>query len=244
MYIIKPHIFSRYPEIIFGLSTKIGLRRLPPFCFNLSYSVGDDLQIVDENRKEFFNAIGLPVHSVAYQKQIHSDIITTANCGGDIGESDAIITDKKNIGLAVSIADCTPIFLYDFKNQVIAAVHSGWRGTEKQILSKTLLKLQQQFNTSPQNLIAYIGPSISQANYEVGNDVTEKFNPKFVVKKNNKFYLDVSGANYFMLLDFGIPTNQIQKSDLCSYEYGELLHSYRRESEKSGRSLGVIAIKG
>jgi len=56
--------------------------------------------------------------------------------------------------------------------------------------------------------------------------------------------LDVAGINYQMLLDFGIPKNQIQKSELCTYEYNNLLHSYRKDGDLSGRSIGVIAIKG
>jgi hypothetical protein len=243
MYIIKPHIFNRFTEIIFGFSTKFEEDSKPPYYFNLSYSVGDEKINVDENRKTFFESLGLISENVAYQRQIHSDIVNVIKCGGDGGESDAIITDKLNIGIAVSVADCTPIFIYDLKNKVIAAVHSGWKGTEKKILYQTLVKLQKDFNSAPENLIVYIGPSISQANYEVGSDVAGKFNEKFVMKKNNRFYLDISGINYSMLIDNGIPKSQIQKSELCSYGFKDLLHSYRRDGEKSGRSLGVIAIK-
>ena len=96
----------------------------------------------------------------------------------------------------------------------------------------------------PENLIVYIGPSISQANYEVGTEVAEKFDSNFVFWKDEKVFLDVSGINYKLLLDFGIPKNQIQKSELCTYEFKDLLHSYRRDGSVSGRSIGVIAIKG
>ena len=185
----------------------------------------------------------LSVKNVGYQRQTHSDIIQVIECGGDNGESDALITHKKNLGLAISAADCTPIFIYDKKNKVIAAVHSGWRGTEQKILYKTLETLKKDFSTDPNNLIAYIGPSISQPNYEVGTEVAEKFDSKYVSRVNGKLYLDVSGINYKMLLDFGIPKNQIQKSDLCTYEFSSLLHSYRRDGSVSGRSIGVIAIK-
>ena len=59
----------------------------------------------------------------------------------------------------------------------------------------------------------------------------------------DKFLFDVAGINYKMLSDFGIPKNQIQKSELCTYELKDLLHSFRRDGNLSGRSLGVIAIK-
>ena len=243
MYILKPHIFNKFPEIIFGFSTKISGDLKAPYFFNLSYSVGDDRNIVDKNRQEFFQNLGLSVNDVAYQKQIHSDIIKTVDCAGNNGESDSLITDKKNLGLAVSIADCTPVFLYDFKRKVIAAVHSGWRGTELRILEKTLSNLKKNFNSDPKNITAYIGPSISQINYEVGSDVAVKFDDSFTRKKGEKFLLDVSGINYKMLLDSGVPENQIQRSRLCTYEFSELLHSYRRDGKNSGRSMGIIALK-
>lgn len=244
MYILKPYIFKNYPEIIFGFSTKISSDAKPPYYFNLSYSVGDEKSIVDKNRKEFFQAIGLSVENVGYQRQIHSDIVQVVGCGGDNGASDAMITKERNLGLAIAVADCTPVFLYDLKNNVIAAVHSGWQGTEQQILLKTLLMLQKDYSSKPENMIAYIGPSISKSNYEVGKEFEEKFDKAYLKPKDDKFLLDVSGINYQILLDFGIPKNQIQKSGLCTYEFNTLLHSYRRDGNLSGRSLGVIAIKG
>lgn len=243
MYILKPHIFNNYPEIIFGFSTKISKDAIPPYYFNLSYSVGDEKSAVDKNRKIFFEAIGLSVENVGYQRQIHSDIVQVIGCGGDNGASDALITSEKNLGLAIAVADCTPIFIYDKKNKVIAAIHSGWQGTEQKILLKTLLKIQKDYSSRPENIIAYIGPSISQTNYEVGNEVAEKFDQTFVKPKGKKYLLDVSGVNYKILLDFGIPKNQIQKSELCTYEFNSLFHSYRKDGVVSGRSLGVIAIK-
>ena len=243
MYILKPYIFNNYPEILFGFSTKISSESISPYYFNLSYSVGDEKNLVDKNRKEFFEAIGLTIETVGYQRQIHSDIVQVIGCGGDNGASDALITSKKNLGLAIAVADCTPIFIYDKKNKVISAVHSGWQGTENTILLKTLIKLQKEFSSKPGNMIVYIGPSISQINYEVGKEVAEKFDQTFVKPKGDKYLLDVSGINYQILLDFGIPQNQIQKSELCSYEFSTLLHSYRRDGNLSGRSLGVIAIK-
>lgn len=244
MYILEPYIFNSYPEIIFGFSTIVSFGVEPPYYFNLSYSVGDDKSIVDKNRNDFFETLGLTIENVGYQRQIHSDIVKVVECGGDNGVSDALITNKKNLGLAITIADCTPIFIYDKKNKVIAGVHSGWRGTEQKILYKTLKNLRENYLSAPENLIVYIGPSISQANYEVGTEVAEKFDSSFVLCKDEKVFLDVSGINYKLLLDFGIPKNQIQKSELCTYEFKDLLHSYRRDGSVSGRSIGVIAIKG
>lgn len=243
MLIIKPFIFNRFPEIVFGFSTKIGPDAKQPYYFNLSYSVGDEKEIVDSNRKLFFRELGLNEKMVSYQKQVHEDKINTVNSSGSCGESDAMITTTKNLGLAISSADCPAIFIYDPKEKVIAAVHSGWKGTEKKILNKTFQKLKGDFNLDPANLICYIGPSISQKNYEVGEEVAAKFDSEFVMKNEKKFYIDVAAANYKMLIDEGVKRTNIQVSGLCSYEYTNILHSYRRDGQKSGRALGVIAMK-
>ena len=243
LLIIKPHIFNRFPEIIFGFSTKIGADRKAPFFFNLSHSVGDERDLVNENRKLFFSSLDLEPENVALQRQVHSDNISYVSTGGEIGESDAMITDKLNVGLAISSADCAAIFLYDVKKKIIAAVHSGWRGTQKKILLKTLQKLKEDFNSSAEDLIAYIGPSISQKNYEVGKEVAELFEKKYFIDWGEKYILNVSLANYDMLLNFGLSKNNIQVSSLCSYEINNILHSYRRDGLSSGRALGVIAIK-
>ncbi len=243
MLVIKPNIFKKYSEIVFGFSTKIGAERTTPYFFNLSQSVGDDKTIVNENRKLFFKSLNLEPESIALQRQIHSDLITYVSAGGEFGESDALITDKKNVGLAVSSADCAAIFMFDSKKKIIAAVHSGWRGTQKKILLKTLQKLKEDFNSNPEDLIAYICPSISQKNYEVGKEVAGLFDEKYVIPKGEKFLLGVSRANFDMLINFGVPKNNIQASTLCSYEMNNILHSYRRDGLRSGRALGVISIK-
>jgi YfiH family protein len=243
MLFIKPFIFRQYPEIIFGFSTKIGLKRVGPYYFNLSYSVGDDKTIVDDNRRKLFNELGLNENTISFQKQVHSDGIMEVNDSGSCGENDALITTKQNLGLAISSADCPAIFIYDSSKKIIAAVHSGWRGTEKKILKKTIQKLKNDFKCNSSDLVCYICPSISQKNYEVSEDVASKFDNEFIKQENNKLYLGLAAANLKMLLVEGVKPYNIQVSNLCTYEYSSLLHSYRRDGLKSGRALGVIAMK-
>jgi purine-nucleoside/S-methyl-5'-thioadenosine phosphorylase / adenosine deaminase len=243
MVIIKSILLDQHKEITFGLSTKIGAERKAPFYFNLSTSVGDDEKIVKENRELFYKEIGLEAENIVTQKQVHGDKINYADKGGFYGESDALITDKINLGLAISTADCTPIFIFDKKNKVIAAVHSGWRGTEKKILLKVLMKLKEDFNSSPVNLISYIGPSICQKNYEIGKEVAEKFEDKYLLPKEGKYLLNVSGINFDILINFGIPKENIQLSSYCTFEMKYLLHSYRRDGLQSGRAFGIIAVR-
>ncbi|MEJ2616867.1 MAG: laccase domain-containing protein [Ignavibacteriaceae bacterium] len=95
MVYIKSLLFSNYEELIFGLSTKIFVYRDPPYYFNVSNSVGDDENIVKENRELFFQELGLKSENIAIQKQVHGDEIRIVTKGGFYGESDALITCEK-----------------------------------------------------------------------------------------------------------------------------------------------------
>jgi len=244
MLIINPYIFKRFPEITFGFSTKVGLQRKKPYYFNMSSSVGDNPQIITENREKFFNELEMNSESVAYHKQVHGDKISFVNSGGVCGESDAMITDKNNIGLAISSADCCVVFIYDPVNKVIAGVHSGWRGTSKAILVKVLQTLSNEFDSGLGDLICYLSPSITGKNYEVGVEVAEQFDLNYLKQINGKYLLDIPKINEDILLNYGVNPHNIQVSNLCSYGYSSILHSYRRDGKKSGRALGVIAMRG
>lgn len=243
LFLIKPHIFDKFPEIVCAFTTKIGLERKEPYFFNISFAVGDDESLVKENRSALYSDLNLESYKIHFQKQIHSDIIRIVNSNSIPEESDAMICSETKNALAIIAADCSSIFIYDSKNRIIAAVHSGWRGTQKRILEKTLEILSRQFNSKSKDLYVYMGPSISQANYQVGEEVAELFEKKYLNNIDDKFYLDVALVNYDMLLDFGISKNQIQKSSICTYEMKELFHSFRRDGNKSGRSLGIIALR-
>ncbi len=241
--IIQSCLFKKFPEIIFGFSTKIGLNRKEPYYFNMSYSVGDNKEIVEENRKEFFEKLGLNSSNIAYQKQIHSDIVKIIDKPGYAGISDALITQIPGIALAISSADCPAIFIFDSKNKIVAAVHSGWKGTHKKILQKTLRMMFECFHSEPENLFAYIAPSISQKNYEVKDDVSSLFDSKYLKNIDDKIFLDLKKVNHDILIENGMPDEQIEISELCSYEEKDLLHSYRRDGKFSGRALGLIAMR-
>ncbi len=242
MLIPKPKIFEQFPEIVFGFSTKSKIQQDDKYHFNMSKSIGDLKERVENNRSLFFNKLGLTINNVIIQKQIHSDIVNIVDKLLPGLEGDALITKTKNLGLAICTADCTNIYLHDSTNKIIAAVHSGWEGTEKRILEKTLVKLEKEFNSNPKNIYAYFGPSISQKNYEVGKEFDKKFDSKYLEPKGEKYLLDLKSANKDMLISLGVPENQIEVSEICSYGDSNF-HSYRRDKQNSGRALGVIAIK-
>lgn len=241
MRIIKSKILSRFKELVHGVSRRDGIEQNAPFYFNLSFTVGDDPRKVERNRQIFMSELG--IERVVFQNQTHSSNVSVVYAECNLHDNDALITDRKNLALAVSIADCVPILLFDTENKVIASVHSGWRGTEKGILSRTLLTLKNKFGTRPENIMAYIGPSICSNHYEVGSEVAAKFDKKYLREDRGKMFLDVALVNMDMLIDFGVPVDNIEKSNLCTFEEN-YLHSYRRDGKNSGRMLAVILLKG
>ncbi|MBE2281518.1 MAG: peptidoglycan editing factor PgeF [Ignavibacteriaceae bacterium] len=244
MVTIKSSLFRRFPELIFGFSTKIDSNSQPPYDFNLSLAVEDEPETVLSRRKRWVESLGLNLEDCAIQKQTHGNKIRFVSSGGHKSESDAMITDTPGTGILISSADCPAIFLYDKKKKVIAGIHSGWRGTELKIVEKALNTLENAFSSKPENIYAYISPAISVSNYEVGAEVAEKFDRKYLFKlPTGKFLLDVPACNYDLLLNSGIPVKNIQASRLCTYELENLLQSYRKGGKISGRALGLIAIR-
>ncbi|NNG26677.1 MAG: polyphenol oxidase family protein, partial [Ignavibacteriaceae bacterium] len=81
-------------------------------------------------------------------------------------------------------------------------------------------------------------------NYQVSEEVAERFNKEDFYKDENRYFLDLAGSNYRMLIKCGVKDSQIQVSQLCTFEFSSIFHSYRRWGKESGRALAVIAMKG
>ncbi len=242
LIIIRSEIFEKFPELIFGFSTKPGGVSPEPYCLNLSNAVGDDPENVSANRNLFFSRLGIDESRITFQKQIHSSVINYSPHPAHFDGCDAIFTDVKNNFLAVGVADCIPVFLYDPVSKVIAGVHSGWKGTHEKILTKTISEIIKKFGINPANLTAFIGPGICSEHYEVGEEVGILFDEKYKHRSNGKFYLDLKKDNYDQLINSGVKQNSIEVSGLCTFCEKNLLHSYRRDGVKSGRMFGVIGI--
>ena len=241
--IIRSALFSKFPEIVFGFSTKTGGVSPEPFGLNLSISVGDDPENVKRNREIFFNELGIKEEQVTFQKQIHSANINYSSKPEHFDGCDAVYTDKKNVFFAVSVADCIPVFLYAPDKKVVAGIHSGWKGTHARIVTHTIEELINKFQINATDLIAYIGPGISQDKYEVGDDVGKFFDDDVKFERNGKYYPDLKKDNYKQLIAAGLKTENIEISELCTFQEKELLHSYRRDGIRSGRMFGVIGMK-
>jgi len=238
--IVKSDIFRKFPELKFGISTRHYDGAEPPFFFNLSYRVGDKNENVRKHRKTFFYGLGIDEGRVSFQKQTHSVISHNVSEPKFFEESDALYTNTKNNFLAISIADCIPVFLYEPEKKIAAGIHSGWKGTLNKITTITIEKLKQEFSLSTENIFAFIGPGISLQYFEVGKDVFDLFEDDVKEIRNGQYFIDLKKHNYLQLIRLGVRQENIEVSDFCTYKEKNLFHSYRRDKDKSGRMIGII----
>ena len=163
---------------------------------------------------------------------------------------DALITNIKNLPIGILTADCAPILILDEKKKIIAAIHAGWRGAYKNIVIKVLNKLIN-LGSNKKDIIAVIGPSIGQKNYQVGKKFKEKFlnksmkNLTFFKSKQKKIYFDLGKFIYFQLISFGIKKIDVIRKD--TFEKKNNFFSARRSLKRNepdyGRNISVIMLR-
>lgn len=190
--------------------------------------------------KEWFD-----LEDVGYLNQIHSNIVHDYN--NEVREGDGIITDKKNVAVGVFTADCVPVLLYDKDKEIIAAVHSGWRGTFSGIVINTIGKMQKLYGCKGENIYAYIGPHNKVCCYEVGEDLIKKFKECSIydevnISDGNKLNLECCIIK--QLEHKKVPRENISISDFCTFcneQYD--FYSYRKQKEQCGRMFSFIYMK-
>ena len=189
------------------------------------------------------------VENVVYLNQIHSDIIEVYNGVNEEEfikkEGDAIITKEIDTAIGAFTADCVPIILVDNKNKVIAAIHSGWKGTISSIVLKSVNKMITEFNCDVNNIKAYIGPHIRKCCYEISEELKEKFIGQFDIPEEELFHgrkLSMEKCIEQDLLKANIKKENINSLNLCTYCSKEPLHSYRKSSGSYGRLFAFAYI--
>ena len=218
-----------------------------------------------ENYLDLGNQLGLAPEDMVKTKQTHTDLvkIVSRENGGDgilrpideAGAHDGLITNEKNLLLCTVEADCVPVYFYDPVKEVIAMVHSGWKGTVKKISEVTIKKMNSAFGCRAEDMFVAIGPHICKDCYEVGVDLYEEFSrsfgsqdaEKFFTPKNQeKYLLNLEEAVRFTLLQNGVPEANIFSAGVCtlhSQKEGHSFCSYRRTKSKSERMLTAIMMK-
>lgn len=209
------------------------------------FSNQDDLFDRNQTRDEFLNQLGLNINQLAYSHQVHDNKILIADKPQGAEGYDSIITNKPNVYACVTIADCTPVLIYDTRNKAVAAIHAGWRGTVSKIVSETLKAMQTNYGTKGEDCLAYIGACIGKNNFEVGDEVAVHFSDdeKIFNNERKKYYVDLKLANKKQLMAFGVKESNIEISQACTVSDNDKFYSYRLEKGKTGRMLALIGMK-
>lgn len=242
----SPKIFSTFHNLIAAQSKRIGGVSVGDFnSLNLGLNTEDEIKNIEQNRKLFFTSLSIDESNLASSYQVHGTEILIANEPQRATGYDAVITNKINLFVAVTIADCTPVLIYDKHTHALSAIHAGWRGTASKIVERTLSEMQKNFGTIGEDCFAYIGTCISKNAFEVGGEVAEQFDKDFVQfnETKQKHYVDLKAANLQQLQQFGIPSSQIEIAETCTVHNNDSYFSYRKENGKTGRMLAVIGRK-
>ena len=187
-------------------------------------------QIIEKNN--FSTSVSIPI-------QKHTDKVIFTDSPNIYDSCDGIISNLKfSLVLSLSVADCVPICIYDPNTKNYGLVHSGWKGTSKAICNKAIM-LMKENGSKTSDIRVYLGPSISQSNYKVDEDVAMLFSNINCVKSGNKFLLDLKSQITDDLISVGIKQKNISSSSICTYSNLDF-PSYRRDGEKTGRIIFLM----
>ena len=245
-----------------GFSTRIGGVSEGVFSsMNLSFSRGDDEACVRENFKRMAETIGVEPNSLVFAAQTHTTNVRKVTAGDkgkgivyplDYQDVDGLITNESGICLTTFYADCVPLFFIDPVHKAIGLSHSGWRGTVGKMGQETLRRMREEYGTDAKDVIAAVGPSICQDCYEVSEDVIEKFKEAFdeiywgelfYQKENNKYQLNLWKANEIILLEAGVPKENIAVTNVCTNCNSDVLFSHRATKGERGSLAAFMALK-
>ena len=220
----------------------------------MTYEIHPDVCAGTVGRDE---ALPCPIMQLNQVHDVKAAVVDRVDIPQDeLDGCDAMMTDLPGVAIGVRTADCIPVLLYDPVKKAAAAIHSGWKGTVSKIISKTVAKMRTAYSSQPSDLLAFIGPGICMDCFQVGEEVALKFKeagfdidslwafrgPKTGNGMEGGHHIDLKEACRQTLVESGLNNENIQISELCSYEDNHLLYSARKESIECGRNITYIKI--
>ena len=237
------------------------------------------LELAKNSYKKLCSSIESDYVHIVQANQSHTDIIKIVDAKinkdepdfslAEEGIEDGLITNKKNLMLATTNADCILLLFFDPVKKVIANTHSGWRGTLQRISVKTVQKMIKEFGCHTQDMICCICPSIRKCHFEVDKDVKDMFQNEFCDIEENKFMdiqenkdktihitdfieekientkwnIDTVLINKILLQKEGLKPENIVDSGICSVCNSDIVHSYRMEKKNYNTETAIIELK-
>lgn len=255
MNVLQSKLLSSLPALRHGFFYPGQSGDGPDQSNNLSFKNGE-LDDVLQARQNACGLIQLRHHDLTHVYQVHGTAVWKVDASQrgagsvdgtrQIGEGDAMITNRDDVPLAVLIADCLPVLLVDKHCTAIGIVHAGWRGSLDGIVPKTVASMQRDYGIEPQDLLVWIAPGISHQHFEVGREVWEQFEEKWgqhrdIFHERESLYLDIKRLNLHQLVSCGVLTETIDISPDCTYARRDMF-SYRRDGAGVGHNMAVIGM--
>lgn len=226
--LLKPTIFQNLP-LLTAISTK----------------KDGDMWLSDQktnwqNRLAFFKKLNLPPEKTFFIYRAHGTKIANINknkpANNRFAENifyhyDGLVTTKPGIFMAITVADCLPIFLYEDSLPAIALIHAGWQGVVNNVAASVVLEIKK-LGGRPENLTAYIGPSIGSCHFQIGSQVLKLFPAKYRLQKEGKNFVDLKALQKDQLLSAGLISKNIEVSPDCTYCKKSLYFSARRGDQQ------------
>ena len=243
-----------FPEInhLYSLGKELNFRTSNEYEFEKAKK--SYIKILENNEYRFSNLVK-PTQSHTNRVQIVDCKINSYAPDFNLekyNKTDGLVTNKKNIILSTTNADCIILMFYDPEKKVIANIHSGWRGTIQRISVKVVQVMIEEFGSNPKDILCAICPIIRKCHFEVDRDVMEMFEKEFFKIKDNiifekvkdkKCLVDTVYINKKILEEVGIKKENILDSGICSVCNSDLIHSYRVEKQGYSLNTGIIEIK-
>jgi len=251
--------FTAAGGVLHGFSTRQGgVSQGIWSSMDLGFKRGDDPEHVRENYRRFCAAIGADCGKIVKSHQVHRDCVrpvTEADIVPDVCDSapyeaDGLITNVSGLCLTVYSADCIPVLLYDPVGRCVAAVHSGWRGTARNIAGAAVKRMVTDYGCRVGDILAAIGPGISRCCFETHSDVPEAMTAAFgqaakahiFPLEGGKFKVDLKGMIRSCLLEAGVAAEHIAVSGHCTACLPEYYWSHRVLGNRRGSMAAMIAL--
>lgn len=214
--------------------------------------------------KELADSIGINYRNITKPNQAHTKNIKRVDKKvkqdspdfnlDEYNATDGLITNKKNIALATTNADCILMLFFDPVKRAISNVHSGWKGTLQRISVETVDKMKQEYGCNPQDIICCICPSIRKCHFEVHKDVQGLYYNEFKdlneidqlivpILGEDRWTIDTVEINKIILRQAGLKAENIIDCGICSVCNSDQIHSYRVEKEGYGLGTAIIELK-
>ena len=259
--------FLENENVKYGFSTRVGGVSTGEFAsLNFGFNRGDSEENVKKNFHIMADVLNMNYERMCLSKQTHTTnvrVIREEDAGNGIvrplpyDDVDGLITNVPDLPLVTFFADCIPLIFFDPKKRVIAASHSGWRGTVGKIGKVTIDKMGEEFGCEPKNILCCIGPGICRDCYEVSADVAEEFRRAlgreiadrkllrpsvFHPNDSDKYMLDLWEACGLVFLEAGVLEEHIEVTDYCTRCHPKLFYSHRVMGAKRGNLASFISL--